>query len=279
MGRWDSWLARTFIQHDRLTPALLQRFRATLDSDESGDIAPQSIHWILCAPQAAIAQLGQDGHPLRDDRPDGFMPPIPLPRRMWASSKIEFIAPITVDAEIERRSTIAAINEKDGSTGKLVFVDVVHQTSANGALAVNETQTLVYREATASPASPAPPESAPDLSPWDFHRIVKPSEAMLFRYSAITFNTHRIHYDAPYATGTEGYRGLVVHGPLIASLLLDLAGRKFGHNALKSFAFRAVSPAIVNEPLYLVGRHTDEQATLAALGGDGRTCFSAEAHR
>jgi 3-methylfumaryl-CoA hydratase len=277
MGKWDSWLGRNFIQHDRLTPALLHRFRATLDSSESGDIAPQAIHWILCTPQATTAQLGLDGHPLRDDSADGFMPPIPMPRRMWASSKIEFIAPITVDAEIEHLSTIAAISEKDGSTGKLVFVDVAHQISANGKLVVKETQTLVYREATTSQAAPAPPASEPDLRKWDFHRTLNPGEAMLFRYSAITFNTHRIHYDAPYATAVEGYRGLVVHGPLIASLLLDLAGREFGYNGLNSFAFRAHSPVIVNEPLHLVGRHANEQVTLAAFGGDGRTCFSAEA--
>ena len=257
MGDWDSWLGRTVTQHDRLTPALLQRYRATVDSDESGDIAPQAVHWIMCTPQAATAQLAQDGHPLRNDSPDCFIPPIPLPRRMWASSKVEFLAPIAVDAEIERCSTIASISEKEGSSGRLVFVDVEHRTRANGALVVQEMQTIVYREATSAKASP--------------------NETLLFRYSALTFNSHRIHYDRPYATGEEGYRGLVVHGPLIASLLLDLAGREFGPNALKAFNFRAQSPAFANEALYLVGNRIGETVTLAVLGHDGRTCMSAEA--
>lgn len=277
MGDWDSWLGRTVTQHDRLTPALLQRYRATLDSDESGDIAPQAVHWIMCTPQAATAQLAQDGHPLRNDSPDCFIPPIPLPRRMWASSKVEFLAPIAVDAEIERCSTIASISEKEGSSGRLVFVDVEHRTRANGALVVQEMQTIVYREATSAKASPAPPSNDPDLSHWQFRRPIVPNETLLFRYSALTFNSHRIHYDRPYATGEEGYRGLVVHGPLIASLLLDLAGREFGPNALKAFNFRAQSPAFANEALYLVGNRIGETVTLAVLGHDGRTCMSAEA--
>lgn len=277
MGNWDSWLGRTVTQRDRLTPALLQRFRATLDSDGNGDIAPQAIHWTLCLPQAATAQLGQDGHPVRNDGPDSFMPPIPLPRRMWASSKVAFLAPIAVDAEIERHSTITAISEKTGSSGNLVFVDVGHSTHANGALAVDETQTIVYREATTAKASPAPPISDPDFSIWQFHRSITPAETLLFRYSALTFNSHRIHYDLPYAAGEEGYRGLVVHGPLIASLLLDLAGRELGQNALNSFDFRAQSPAFANEPLHLVGNVTGEMVTLAALGHDGRICMSADA--
>jgi 3-methylfumaryl-CoA hydratase len=196
---------------------------------------------------------------------------------MWASSKVEFLAPIAVDAEIERCSTIASISEKEGSSGRLIFVDVEHTTRANGALVVQEMQTIVYREATSAKADPAPPSTYPDFSQWQFNRSIIPNETLLFRYSALTFNSHRIHYDLPYATDEEGYRGLVVHGPLIASLLLDLAGREFGQNALKAFNFRAQSPAFVNEPLHLVGNRTDETATLAALGHDGRTCMSADA--
>jgi 3-methylfumaryl-CoA hydratase len=283
MGAWDHWIGRNVTQRDRLTPGLLNRFRATLDSGETGDIAPQAVHWVLCTPEAPTAQLGPDGHPLRGDSPDSFMPPIPLPRRMWASSKVEFIAPIRVDAEIERTSTIASISEKDGSTGKLVFVGVAHETRANGVLAVGETQTLVYREATSTIAQSSPVPAAvpahapPDFGLWGFHRSLTPDETLLFRFSAITFNTHRIHYDMPYATGEEGYRGLVVHGPLLASLLLDLAAQKFGSNALKSFEFRAQSPAFAGEPLHLVGRQEGRGVMLVALGGDGRVCVSAEA--
>jgi 3-methylfumaryl-CoA hydratase len=277
MGAWDDWIGRTATQTDRLTPALLHRFRATLDSAEIGEIGPQAIHWALCTPEAATARLGLDGHPQRSDSPDSFFPPVPLPRRMWASSKVEFMAPISVDAEIERISTISNISEKEGATGSLVFVDVSHETFACGALAVREVQTLVYREATTTKPAPAPPIITPDLSDWHFQRTLAPTEALLFRFSAITFNTHRIHYDAPYAIHDEGYRGLVVHGPLMASLLVDLAAREMGANRLRSFDFRAQAPAIVNEPLHLVGKREGDTLMLAILGGDGTVRMSAKA--
>ncbi|MGL5839832.1 MAG: FAS1-like dehydratase domain-containing protein, partial [Sphingorhabdus sp.] len=152
MTEWQDWIGRTATQHDRLTPALLNRFRATIDSAETGPIAPQAIHWALCTPEAATADLGLDGHPQRRDSSDSFFPPMPHPRRMWASSQVAFLAPIGVDAEIERVSTIASIVEKTGSTGSLVFVDVEHVTSANGELVVQERQTLVYREAAILPS-------------------------------------------------------------------------------------------------------------------------------
>lgn len=276
MGAWDAWIGRQMVQRDRLTSALLQRFRATIDSAEIGDVAPQAIHWVLCTPEAATAQLGVDGHPQRSDSPDSFFPPVPHPRRMWASSKVEFLARIQVNAEIERVSTIASIAEKSGSTGSLVFVDVTHETKADGALVIKERQTLVYREANTAKPAPAPEPVAIDFSEWDFHRTLVPNEALLFRFSAITFNTHRIHYDAPYAINEEGYRGLVVHGPLTSSLLLDLAGREFGANAVKNFAFRAQSPAIAGEPLHLVGRREGDALILAALNPAGQTVVAAE---
>jgi 3-methylfumaryl-CoA hydratase len=274
---WDAWIGRSAVQHDRLTPALLHRFRTTLNSVETGPVAPQAIHWALCTPEAATAALGKDGHPLRSDSADSFLPPIPHPRRMWASSKVKFIAPVSVDTEIERRSTIAAITEKSGSTGSLFFVDVAHEMRADGNLCVSETQTLVFREASSTTPPPAPQTVDVEFGGWHFHRTILPGEAMLFRFSAITFNTHRIHYDAPYAIGEEGYRGLVVHGPLLASLLLDLASQEIGPNQLKSFAFRGQAPAIANEPLHLVGRQEGNALTLAALGPDGAIRMSADA--
>lgn len=276
MGAWDAWIGRQMVQRDRLTPALLQRFRATIDSAETGDTAPQAIHWALCTPEATTAQLGLDGHPQRSDSPDSFFPPVLHPRRMWASSKVEFIAPITVNTEIERVSTIASISEKSGSTGSLVFVDVEHETKANGKLVVKERQTLVYRKANSAKPVPAPEPVEIDFSEWDFHRTLVPNEALLFRFSAITFNTHRIHYDAPYAINEEGYRGLVVHGPLTSSLLLDLAARQFGANSVRQFAFRAQSPAFAGEPLHLVGRREGDALTLAALNPAGQTVVAAE---
>ena len=267
---WDNWIGREQVQRDVLTSALLARFRATFNSDDNGDVAPQGIHWCLCTPDTATADLDTDGHPKRG----GFLPPVPLPRRMWASSKLTFHAPIRVGAAIERRSIIADINEKTGGSGPLVFVQVDHDTTSNGVLAVSERQTLVYR--AASTAAPAPLGSGgPALSDWEWQRSLGPTAPLLFRYSALTFNSHRIHYDLPYATGEEGYRGLVVHGPLTASLLLDLAARELGANRLANFAFRGVSPAISGEALHLVGRLEKEAVTLAALGSDGREVMTA----
>jgi 3-methylfumaryl-CoA hydratase len=272
MGQWDAWIGRTQEQFDILTPGLLQRFRATIDSDATGDIAPQGIHWCLCLPEAATAELGDDGHPKRG----GFMPPIPLPRRMWAASDVIFHAPLTAGADVVRKSTITEINEKRGSSGPLVFVTLDHETWADSALVISERQSVVYREAPTVAAPTSPTGDIADLSGWPTHRSITPSEPLLFRYSALTFNSHRIHYDQPYATGVEGYRGLVVHGPLIATLLLDLAAREFGANTLKQFSMRAVSPAFIGEPLHLVGKNENQNITLAAIGNDGRTVMSAE---
>jgi len=281
MSDWDRWIGRSFEQQDLLTPAALARFRATIDSAETGETAAQAIHWCLCLPDAPTAVLGADGHPLRVDTEDSFMPPIALPRRMWAASDIHFLAPIRAGASIIRRSTIAAIREKTGSSGELVFVEVDHDTLADGVTAVRERQTIVFREAAAAaappPPAPVPANEAPDLSDWTWQRTIIPTEAMLFRYSALTFNSHRIHYDLPYATEAEGYRGLVVHGPLTATLLLDLAQRELGTNALTAFTMRAQAPAFAGEPLYLVGRPAEGGWALAAIGPDGRTIMAATA--
>lgn len=203
-----------------------------------------------------------------------------MPRRMWASSAIRFIAPIARGAVIERISRVASISEKKGGSGKLAFVDVEHETHANGTLSVRETQTLVYREAAALDAPLSPPELGEgnfDPSEWDAHRAIAPDPRLLFRYSALTFNTHRIHYDAPYAKEVERYRGLVVHGPLTASLLLQLAARELGANRLRHFEFRGVSPAIAGEPLHLVLRKSDDGYDLGAFAADGRQVTKAHA--
>jgi 3-methylfumaryl-CoA hydratase len=272
MGQWDAWIGRTQEQSDVLTPGLLRRFRATIDSDTTGDIAPQGIHWCLGLPEAATAELGDDGHPKRG----GFMPQIPLPRRMWTSSDVIFHAPLVSGVTVIRKSIITEISEKQGSSGPLVFVTLDHETWADNALVINERQSVVYREAPTVEAPTSPTGDIADLSGWPIHRSITPSEPLLFRYSALTFNSHRIHYDQPYATGVEGYRGLVVQGPLIATLLLDLAAREFGPNTLKKFSMRAQSPAFCGEPLHFVCKNEDQIITLAASDNDGRTVMSAE---
>jgi 3-methylfumaryl-CoA hydratase len=281
MGDWSDWIGREQRAADRLDPALAARWCATFDRDAPSSAAmPQGIHLCLCTPEARTAQLGADGHPARDDSPASFLPPVPLPRRMWASSAMRFHAPIAIGASIERMSRVASVEAKSGSRGEMVFVEVDHETSADGALAVSERQTLVYLEAVAADAPLSPPEPGKgsfDPSGWNAQRELRPDERLLFRYSALTFNTHRIHYDAPYAREVERYRGLVVHGPLTASLLLQLAAERFGENRLASFAFRGVSPAIAGEPLHLVLRGEGDAIELGAFAGDGRQVTKASA--
>lgn len=280
MSDWQNWVGREERRSDVLDPALASRWLATFDlSPQAERPLPQGIHFALCTPDAATAALGTDGHPARDESAASFFPPVPLPRRMWAASAIEFLSPIAVDAKIERTSRIASITPKFGKSGEMVFVEVEHATTANGAPAVRETQTLVYREAAApdAPLQPAPPREARfDSSAWHVHRALVPDEALLFRFSALTFNSHRIHYDAPYAREEERYRGLVVHGPLMASLLLQLAAAHLGDQALRTFAFRAVSPAIAGEPLHLAMRQEGQALTLGAFASDGREVVRAE---
>jgi 3-methylfumaryl-CoA hydratase len=278
---FEAWIGREQRAKDRLDEGLAARWLATFDlARPHPPIMPQGIHFVLCTPEAPTATLGEDGHPARDDSPDSFLPPFPMPRRMWASSRIAFHAPIAIGAVIEQVSRIAAINEKQGSTGPLAFVDVSRETFANGTLAVVETQSIVYRQAAvAGQALTPPPLGEARFSPegWEAHRVLMPEPRLLFRYSALTFNTHRIHYDAPYARDVERYRGLVVHGPLTASLLLQLVARELGENRLRYFAFRGLSPAIAGEPLHLVMRKGETGYDLAAFAEDGRQVTQASA--
>ncbi|WP_296719433.1 MaoC family dehydratase N-terminal domain-containing protein [Erythrobacter sp.] len=278
---FGAWIGREQAASDRLDEGLATRWLATFDLPRPHPaIMPQGIHFALCTPDAPTAQLGEDGHPARDDSAVSFLPPFPMPRRMWASSTIAFNAPIAIGAVIERTSRIASVSEKEGGSGRLAFVDVEHHTRANGTLSVIETQTLVYREAAApdAPLSPPPPgEGLFDAAGWDAHRVLTPDPRLLFRYSALTFNTHRIHYDAPYAKDIERYRGLIVHGPLIASLLLQLAASELGANRLCKFRFRGLSPAVAGEPLHLAMRESEERYDLAAFADDGRQVTQASA--
>ena len=257
MNEWAGWIGRETVATDVLTAGLLTRFRATLDSAA----AAAGIHWCLCLPDAPMALLGPDGHPQRG----GDLPPIVLPRRMWAASQVQFHAPLATGAQISRRSVIAAITAKTGATGPLVFAEIDHETRADGVLAVSERQTLVYRDTGAAPAPPPPPPPGP----WDWQREVTPDAALLFRYAALTFNSHRIHYDLPYATAVEGYRGLVVQGPLMATLLLDLAAAAVGAERIAGLTFRGVGPAIAGEALVLAGRTEGSAIVLNACNAAG----------
>ena len=281
MGDWDAWIGRTETRMDRLDAGMATRWLAMLDRDVAADgVMPQAIHWALCLPDAPTAQLGPDGHPLRDDSPDSFLPPVPLPRRMWASSKVAFLAPLKIDDTTTRTSKVLSVTAKSGGSGDLVFVEVEHQTNTQDGPAVREVQSIVYRGAAPAGSAPVPSPPGPDpFDPkgWDAHRTLVPTEPLLFRFSALTFNSHRIHYDLPYAMGEEGYRGLVVHGPLTATKLLQLAQAELGDNALTSFAFRGTSPAICGEALHLVMRGQGAAIELGAFASDGRQVMAATA--
>ncbi|MCB1486740.1 MAG: hypothetical protein KDJ88_04680 [Bauldia sp.] len=250
MTDWSDWIGRTRTIEDTVTPAMVAGLNATLDAgtvEQASGAAPQAIHWLLAKLFAPMREIDADGHPRRGD----FLPPIALPRRMWVGSDVTFAAPVMIGEPLKLESVVSAITPKSGSTGELVFVDMVHSVTASGEARVSEKQTVVFREAGRN-AAPGP-DAAPAA---DFERTVTPDPVLLFRYSALTFNAHRIHYDTPYTREVEGYPDLVVHGPLTASLLIDLCAREFGPNRLATFAFRAVSPAYVGEPLRLAARRT-----------------------
>ncbi len=274
-----SWIGRTTTANDMVTSAMLDGFLALLDHEippvRAGAAAPQGIHWLCATPRVRARDIGADGHP----HLGLLLPPIDLPRRMWAGSDIEFVRPIRQGDAIERRSTIRSITPKTGSAGPLVFVEVDHSFLANGEIALREHHTIVYRsppDMSRRAGRQAPHESAMTEAP-ALSRTVRPDPVLLFRYSALTFNSHRIHYDHPYATTLEGYPGLVVHGPLIATLLLDLAAGHCGANALKTFSFRGLAPAFADEPLGLQGYPRAGGLHLRAVSGDGQAVVTAEA--
>lgn len=234
----------------------------TLDRDETfavGDVLPVPWHWAYFLSATRPGGLTPDGHTARG----GFLPDIPLPRRMWAGGQIDVLAPLRVGAEATRTSTIGGIVEKDGRSGRLVFVTVDHEITQNGVTAIRERQDLVFREAAAPGAAQPTPEVATDEV--TFERSVEPDPILLFRYSALTFNGHRIHYDVDYCRDVEGYPGLVVHGPLIATLLLD-GIRDAVDDPVASFRYRAQSPLFAGTPFHVRGRRDGDTVHVAAEG-------------
>jgi 3-methylfumaryl-CoA hydratase len=231
------WKGRTESVADVVTAVPVRMMRATLDLpiDEAATELPPLWHWLYFLPSARQSEIGPDGHPKRG----GFLPPVPLPRRMWAGGQLEFFAPLRIGDEVRRTSTIDDVTVKSGRTGELCFVRVRHEISNSHGLALREFHDIVYRP-DPQPGAPEPTyETAP---PSVLARRVDPDPVLLFRYSALTFNGHRIHYDRKYVTEVEGYPGLVVHGPLLATLLAGLAGRQFVGRSARSFSFRAMKP-------------------------------------
>lgn len=235
-----------------------------------GDALPPLWHFITHLTSVPLGGLGRDGHPRRGR----FLPPVALPRRMWAGGRLTFDADLRLGEEVEKTSTIDKIAMKNGRTGSLCFVTVKHELVAGGDVCVTEEQDLVYRE------DPAPdalkPEPMPAPSGAQFSQIVTPSEVMLFRYSALTFNSHRIHYDRDYARSVEGYPNLVFHGPLTATLLADLAVTETGQR-LAAFSFRALSPLFDTEPFTISGRRDGQSVELWATTPAGGLAMQANA--
>lgn len=247
-----SWIGRSEQAEERLHPFPSNALAATLDRGDEpyrdGSALPPLWHWLHFLPVTPLADVGEDGHPRRG----GFLPSVPLPRRMWAGSRLKFLAPLCIGEVARRQSTVTSIEHKAGRSGNLVFVTVRHEVSSEAGLAIEEEHDIVYRSAPAQGA-PAPTMIPAPRSP-DFERELKPDPVLLFRYSALTFNSHRIHYDEPYVTQIEGYPGLVVHGPLIATLLLDALRREKPAATVRAFDFRAIAPVFAGDRLGLCGR-------------------------
>ena len=234
------WIGRTDQASDTVTAQLVRGLRATLfmeiGAPKPGDAAPFTTHWCLAQPVYPMSELGPDGHPTRG----GFLPPVPLPRRMWAGGELEFFEPLRVGDEATRSSRISDVTMKTGSTGMLCFVSVEHVVTTSRGTAIRERQDIVYRDIATTPAS-APAKAPPP--PVAKHRESHMADpVLLFRYSALTFNGHRIHYDRDYVTKVEGYPGLIFHGPMQAAFIVELAAKLHGGTAPKKLVYRGVQP-------------------------------------
>ena len=235
------WIGRSHQAADIVTAQLVKGLRATLFQEigepKPGDAAPFTVHWCLAPQVYPMSELGPDGHPTRG----GFLPPVPLPRRMWAGGELEFFDALRVGDEVTRTSRIADVTMKSGSTGVLCFVSVDHLVTTPRGMAVRERQDLVYRDISTGPApAPAKPAPSPPVSKHRESHMADP--VLLFRYSALTFNGHRIHYDRDYVTKVEGYPGLIFHGPMQAAFIVELAARLHGGTAPKKLSYRGLQP-------------------------------------
>ncbi|MEJ2533815.1 MAG: MaoC family dehydratase N-terminal domain-containing protein [Halioglobus sp.] len=270
----EAWIGKTESREDLISPAPAAGLSATLDYGTPrasvGDPLPPLWHWLYFHAVPRPSETDRDGHPRRG----GFLPPVALPRRMWAGSRIRFESPLRVGDRARRDSAIASISHKQGSAGDLVFVTVRHRIYRGDALAIEEEQDLVYRETATGNATPAP-QPAPEEAQWT--REITPDPVLLFRYSAFTLNSHRIHYDRDYAMNVEGYQGLVVQGPLTATLLLDSLYREWPDAQVKSFSFRGMRPLLDGRQVLLQGRRDDTSATLWALDEGGALAMKANA--
>ncbi|MCM8596605.1 MaoC family dehydratase N-terminal domain-containing protein [Accumulibacter sp.] len=273
--QYAAWVGRRELTEDDLCLAPALAAAAMLDDTttpiDRGSCLPPLWHWFYFVPRVAQARLGADGHPERG----GFMPPIPFPRRMFAGARLRFHRPLIIGRSATRESEIRAVSVKVGRSGPLAFVSVVHRFFQNGDLHLEEEQDIVYRE-------PGPAVPRPRVAGWSppasgmRTRLVTPDPRLLFRFSALTFNAHRIHYDRPYAMAEEGYPGLVVHGPLTALLLCEFA-RAEAERPIGEFSFRALAPLFDLAPFRLLCSPEEGGLALEAQGPDGSEAMRASA--
>ncbi|MGH8634233.1 MAG: FAS1-like dehydratase domain-containing protein [Burkholderiales bacterium] len=270
------WIGQKESDVDYVTVPAVHRLAATLDRDDPmpgmGDPLPVGWHQILFPRVVRHSHIGTDGHPERGD----FLPPVPLPRRMFAGKRTTFHADLLVGDAVRRDSVIQEVSIKQGRTGTMVFVTVKTDLTSPRGLAISEEQDLVYREAATPGAPTQPPQPAPGRAVWS--RTVTPDPVMLFRYSALTFNGHRIHYDLPYVTQVEGYPGLVMNGGLTTLLVFELA-RTHASTPIHHISSRNVRALFVNQPITLEGEPSADNRTakLWALNADGALALSADA--
>jgi 3-methylfumaryl-CoA hydratase len=252
------WVGRTAEAEDIATPALVERFCTTLlphlaPFDEG--LTPLGFHWCLAPQAVAMSALGRDGHPSLGS----FLPPVPFPRRMWAGGEIEVAAPIPIGSRVVRRSVVADIVLKQGRSGPLCFVSVGHEYATANGIALKERQDLVFRDEPRLEEMPGTPsqQSRNDSPEPNLVWTITPSSVLLFRYSALTFNGHRIHYDHPYATGVEGYPGLVVHGPLQATFLFNAAATVLNRPPQR-FSYRSIRPIYSGAPFQVCASQSSD---------------------
>jgi 3-methylfumaryl-CoA hydratase len=274
----QGWQGKTESTIDSVTAAPLAGLSATLDRSDpaptNGTVVPPLAHWLYFLPRHRQSEIGPDGHAKRG----GFLPPVPLPRRMWAGGRLTWEAnnPLQVGQVVQRHSRIERVQHKQGRSGELVFVLVQHEIHNERGLAITEEHDIVYRAAPEPGEAPPPPQAATITAPWQ--RPWLADEVMLFRFSALTFNGHRIHYDRSYVTQTEGYPGLVVHGPLIATLLVDLWRHQHPQATLTHFAFKALRPTFDIHRFAVCGQATGQgQADLWAHDHEGWLTMQAQA--
>lgn len=277
MDRLADWIGRTETRTEWIAPFPANALATTLDSSgtEYGEDSelPPLWHWMHFLPIYKLSEAGYDGHAALG----GFLPPVPLPRRMWAGSRLQFHAPLRIGHVLTKKSTVQSVIAKKGRSGPLVFITVRHLIFDQDTLGIDEEHDIVYRQEPSPDAPVQKPLPAPETS--DFSREITPDPVLLFRYSALTFNGHRIHYDRPFCTVSEGYSGLVVHGPLLATLLLDLLRRERPSATVTGFEFRALSPVFDNDPFSVHGAIGEDAKTysLWVRRADGALAMKAEA--